>query len=74
MFKAKGFPCRLVGEPLAMSNGCIAVAAMIDFRELVLINTVKRPEFTKWFTQYQSTLSRLPQQQLELYSRLGASA
>ena len=54
LFWAKGFPCRPVGEPVAMPDGCIAVAAMVDFEELVTLNTLKRPELMKWFMQYSS--------------------
>ena len=54
LFWAKGFPCRPVGEPVAMPDGCIAVAAMVDFEELVSLNTLKRPELMRWFMQYAS--------------------
>jgi len=54
LFWAKGFPCRPVGEPVAMPDGCIAVAAMVDFEELVSLNTTKRPELMRWFMQYAS--------------------
>jgi acyl homoserine lactone synthase len=49
LFWAKGFPCRPVGEPVTMPDGCIAVAAMVDFEELVALNTAKRPELMRWF-------------------------
>ncbi|HEX2965043.1 MAG TPA: acyl-homoserine-lactone synthase [Syntrophorhabdaceae bacterium] len=74
MFMAKGFPCRLAGEPFAMSDGCVAVAAMIDFEELVAVNTLKRPEFIKWFTRNQSNHFVAPLQQPEFYLQPGASA
>jgi len=54
LFWAKGFPCRPVGEPVAMPDGCIAVAAMVDFEELVSLNTLKRPELMRWFVRYAS--------------------
>jgi len=74
MFLAKGFQCRLVGEPLKMADGCVAVAAIVDFDELVSVNSVKRPEFTKWFTQYRSDRSQSPLPQPESCSPLAASA
>lgn len=54
LFWAKGFPCRPVGEPVSMPDGCIAVAAMVDFEELVALNTVKRPELMRWFLERES--------------------
>lgn len=74
MFMAKGFPCRPAGEPLTMPDGCVAVAAMIDFEELVAVNTLKRPEFIKWFTQNRSGRFGAPLQQPAFYSQPGASA
>jgi len=74
MFMAKGFPCRLAGEPLTMPDGCVAVAAMIDFEELVAVNSVKRPEFIKWFTQNRSGHFGAPLQQPAFYLQPGASA
>jgi acyl homoserine lactone synthase len=74
MFMAKGFPCRTAGEPLTMSDGCVAVAAMIDFEELVAVNTLRRPEFIKWFTQNQSNHFGAPPQQPAFYLQPEASA
>ena len=74
MFLAKGFQCRLVGEPLNMADGCVAVAAIVDFNELVSVNSVKRPAFAKWFTQYRSDRSPSLPQPPESCSRLAASA
>ena len=54
LFWAKGFPCRPVGEPVAMPDGCIAVAAMVDFEELVSLNTARRPELMRWFLERES--------------------
>jgi acyl homoserine lactone synthase len=54
LFWAKGFPCRPVGEPVAMPDGCVAVAAMVDFEELVALNTARRPELTRWFLERES--------------------
>ncbi len=54
LFWAKGFPCRPVGEPVAMPDGCIAVAAMVDFEELVALNTARRPELMRWFLERES--------------------
>lgn len=54
LFWAKGFPCRPVGEQVAMPDGCVAVAAMVDFKELVALNTLKRPELMRWFLERES--------------------
>jgi acyl homoserine lactone synthase len=54
LFWVKGFPCRPVGEPVAMPDGCIAVAAMVDFEELVSLNTARRPELMRWFLERES--------------------
>lgn len=59
LFRAKGFPCRPVGEPVTMPDGCVAVAATVDFEELVSLNKLKRPELMKWFLEYASDDSGL---------------
>jgi len=53
--RAKGFPCKLIGQPLTMPDGVTAVAAIMDWQEFELLNTVKRPDMMNWFTRYQST-------------------
>jgi hypothetical protein len=52
----------------------VAVAAMVDFEELVAVNSLKRPEFIKWFTQNRSGRFGAPPRQLAFYSQPGASA
>ena len=74
MFMARGFPCRLAGEPVTMADGCTAVAATIDFEELVRINRVKRPAFTQWFTQYQSSQVQVQRRRPGFYSPPQVSA
>jgi len=54
LLRAKGFPCRLIGQPVTMSDGVLAVAAIMDWREFEALNTAKKPEMMKWFSQYQS--------------------
>lgn len=44
---AKGFPCEIIGEPQTMPDGITAVAAIMDWREFELLNTVKRPDMMK---------------------------
>ena len=46
---AKGFPCKLVGEPKIMPDGVIAVAAMLDWREFERTSYLKRPKMFSWF-------------------------
>ena len=59
---ASGFPCKPVGEPVAMPDGVKAVAAMLDWREFETANIVKRPKLLQWFSRYQSVRpTRLPQ-------------
>lgn len=60
LLKAKGFPCRPVGEPTEMPDGVIAVAGMMDWREFEEINGLKRPAMFSWFSRYQSTPPPLP--------------
>lgn len=50
LLNARGFPCRLIGTPLTMPDGVVAVAGMIDWREFEMTNAVKRPKFLEWFT------------------------
>jgi len=54
LLKAKGFPCKPIGEPQTMHDGVIAVAAMMDWKEFEMLNAVKRPRMLRWFNQYQS--------------------
>jgi acyl homoserine lactone synthase len=53
---AKGFPCRLVGEPKAMPDGVVAVAAILDWREFERRSSVRGRNVVNWFSQYQSAL------------------
>ncbi|GAB4535684.1 MAG: hypothetical protein Fur0020_03190 [Thermodesulfovibrionia bacterium] len=53
-----GFPCKLIGEPVIMPDGLVAVAAIMDWREFESLNKVRRPKMIKWFTQYQSIVSQ----------------
>ncbi len=59
----KGFPCKLIGKPKRMSDGIIAVAAIMDWQEFEILNSIKKPAMLRWFSQYQSIpASRQPQQ------------
>lgn len=49
LLNARGFPCKLIGTPLTMPDGVVAVAGMIDWREFETTNAVKRPKFLEWF-------------------------
>jgi len=55
LLRAKGFPCRLIGQPVTMPDGVLAVAAIMDWREFEALNIVKRPAMIDWFSQYQSS-------------------
>lgn len=63
LFRAKGFPYRLVGGPVAMPDGVKAVAVMMDWREFEEMNRGKRPWMLKWFIRDKSSHAplRLPQ-------------
>ena len=62
LLRAKGFPCKFIGEPRLMPDKVMAVAAMMDWREFTIFNAAKRPKMLRWFTQYQSTHTRRLQQ------------
>lgn len=49
LFSARGFPCRPVGKRVVMPDGCVAMAANVDFVELISLNISKRPELVEWF-------------------------
>jgi acyl homoserine lactone synthase len=68
MLRAKGFYGHLVGEPVKMPDGCLAMAAVIDWKEYISTNSLKRPEFTKWFSQYRSDHYEEPLPRPEFYS------
>ncbi|OPY68170.1 MAG: Autoinducer synthetase [Syntrophorhabdaceae bacterium PtaU1.Bin034] len=55
VLRAQGFRMQLVGEPVTMPDGCVAMAAIIDWDEFVSVNAARRPEFAEWFTHYGST-------------------
>jgi N-acyl-L-homoserine lactone synthetase len=47
----KGFPWRLLGDPVCMPDGTIAAAAKLDIRELEEALEMKNASLFKWFTQ-----------------------
>lgn len=51
---SKGFPCQLVGEPRKMSDGVVAVAALLDWRRFEEKSAGKR--MMSWFSEYRSSL------------------
>ncbi len=55
LLRTKGFPCRIIGQPVIMPDGIIAVAGVMDWRDFESINSVKRPTMLGWFSQYRST-------------------
>jgi acyl homoserine lactone synthase len=71
---SKGFPCKLIGQPVQMPDGIITVAAIMDWSEFEMLNAVKRPKMLRWFTQYQSGQVELQLLQPEFYSQLQAFA
>ncbi len=66
--RAQGFQMQLVGAPVTMPDGCVAMAAIIDWQGFVSVNALKRPEFAKWFATYQSAYFEEPRRQPEVYS------
>ena len=56
MLRAKGFPCKVIGEPKVMPDGVIALAAIIDLREFEQSSRISRPRMYSWFRQHQSDL------------------
>lgn len=62
---AKGFPCKLVGEPRVMEDGVVAVAATLDWREFEETSKIKRSKVFAWFSQIQlsQSLMQLPQRE-----------
>lgn len=74
MLQAKGFRSQTVGEPRTMPDGCIAVAAFVDWEEFIARNTLARPGFVKWFTLNELCHIPEPKQRLEFLSQYGAFA
>lgn len=66
---ARGFPCKLLGEPKIMPDGVVAVAAMLNWREFEELNAGRRTKMMAWFKQYQSGLPIRQSQQHEFYSQ-----
>ncbi len=69
MLRAMGFRSRPVGAPVTMPDGCVAMAAVLDWKEFVSGTTLKRPDFAKWFTRYGSGRLEEPRRQLESCSQ-----
>lgn len=67
LLHARGFPCRLIGDPKMMPDGVIAVAAILDWEEFEILNRVKRPAMWGWFNQYRSDQVPSQLQQPEPY-------
>ena len=74
MLQAKGFRSQMVGDPRTMPDGCVAVAALIDWEEFIAVNTSIRPCFVKWFTPNELCQTARPKQRLESWSRPEAFA
>jgi N-acyl-L-homoserine lactone synthetase len=74
MLHAKGFHGQMVGEPRTMPDGCVAVAALIDWEDFIAMNTSIRPRFVQWFTLNGLYQTPVPKQQLESWSQPGAFA
>ena len=54
LYRAKGFPFKLIGEPRQMPDGVIAAALIMDWREFEELNKLKRPRMFSWFRQSNS--------------------
>jgi acyl homoserine lactone synthase len=62
LLKMLGFPCALIGEPTRMSDGIVAAAAIMDWRDFEDRNLLQKPELIAWFNQYQVAQDELPPQ------------
>lgn len=71
---AHSFPIQLVGTPVVMPDGCMALAAIFDLSEVTSTITANRPDFAKWFSRYQSDRLEAPQRQPDFWSPPQASA
>lgn len=67
LLRAKGFPCKLIGEPVPMPDGVVAVAAIMDWNEFEWLNISKKPMMMRWFTQDQSIQAGERLQRPEVY-------
>lgn len=52
---AKGFPCKLIGEPKVMPDGVVTVAAMLSWREFEEISLVRTWNMKSWFVNINRT-------------------
>lgn len=50
---ARGFPCKLAGEPHYMPDGIVTVAAVLDWREFECLCKIKHSKMFAWFSQNQ---------------------
>lgn len=48
----RGFPCRLIGNPIIMQDKIKAVAVIFDWEEFRTNSMKRRPDMFKWFNQY----------------------
>lgn len=71
---AKGFHGQMVGEPQTMPDGCVAVAAFIDWDNFITMNASIRPRFVQWFTLNELYQTPGPKQRLESWSQPEAFA
>ena len=67
LFRAAGFPSKLIGEPQVMPDGVKACAFIMDWREFEALNAEKRPDMLRWFIQHKSTLAERQQRQPGAY-------
>ncbi len=67
MLNIIGIPCKRVGTEKVMPDGIIAVAAIIDFRDIEIKNAIRKPTAFKWLSQAQSNPVRLPPPLREAY-------
>jgi acyl homoserine lactone synthase len=58
LYRAKGFPFKLIGEPRQMPDGVVAAALIMDWREFEEINRQRRPRMYGWFRQSMSISPR----------------
>ncbi len=74
MLNIMGVPCKPVGTERLMPDGIIAVAAIIDWRDIETKNAIRKPAAFQWLSEIQSDPTKLPPQPRESYLRPQVSA
>jgi len=67
MLNIIGVPCKPVGTQKVMPDGIIALAAIIDCRDIEIKNAIRKPTAFQWLSQIQSNPMKLPPPVREAY-------